>query len=740
MATAQDLQQLGYTKTTDNRHFISDQAGVKREILNPGDFSTYGVNPNAQSVDVNQYLTGTTGANIDFKDLGSFVNQQIGDINANKNANNLVSQSVQNLSQAGYGPTGQPMTQQAQATEQANKDMAKANNPGYFQTPAVTGPPDFSNIKAAHEAATASGVTPPDSQGAAQSAMTGFVSAAAAVPSFYKPDPNSQQVFNAQGQPVSYDQFIQQGGKSDFSNVRSGNPGPSQPTPLSGIEQQLAADPGYQQLLKDRAEYNSVANQGKSLLDTYNQMTKEAGIPGLNAELINTQKIIEGTEDDIRNEVRAVSGFATDSQVLALASARNKTLVKNYNALLATKQAAMEQVNNMVNLAGQDRQFAMQAIQQKMQIDEQLNTYRDKFINNAKEGYNNVIQAIGYGGLYESLKGDPAAMALAERTLGLASGQIQKLGTYVKPLTASEQVDLDTRKFQLSQAKAEAPLDLKLKQAQLANINSEIANRGRTSTAVNTQVVDMGNGKKVLIDSRTGAVINEIGSNPVDNTVKSLVAGSANWGDAADKINKAFGDPSAASRYDSQLKSYFGNKQNIDTAFSTTAPEQQKVLTQQKSQIDQIGNILNGKGLSEAVGPNFLSRSTGLLQFLAPGRLSGSIANFVGDVEQIRSQLNLQSLLDAKAKGATFGALSEQELRTLSNSATKIGQWAIEKNGKVVGYNASQKDFKKELDKINNFAKLDFIMRGGNPDEVGVQVLPDGTHWTKNSDGSMTQF
>lgn len=53
--------------------------------------------------------------------------------------------------------------------------------------------------------------------------VTPRVSMAAPVASggatFYKPDPNSQQVFNAQGQALSYDQFIAQGGRADFSNV-----------------------------------------------------------------------------------------------------------------------------------------------------------------------------------------------------------------------------------------------------------------------------------------------------------------------------------------------------------------------------------------------------------------------------------------------------------------------------------------------------------------------------------------
>lgn len=199
------------------------------------------------------------------------------------------------------------------------------------------------------------------------------------------------------------------------------------PPDLSGLESQLSQDPGYQQLLADRAEYTNIINQSKSLTDTYQQMIKAAGIPAINTDLLNTQKIIDGTEDDIRREVQATSGFATDSQVLALASSRNKQLIKNYNNLLNTKQMAMENVNTMISLASQDRQNAIASITQKLQIDEQINNYREKMINASKEAYNNVIKAVGYQGLLQSLQSDPSAMALAEKTLGFRPGGLQQI-------------------------------------------------------------------------------------------------------------------------------------------------------------------------------------------------------------------------------------------------------------------------------------------------------------------------
>lgn len=202
---------------------------------------------------------------------------------------------------------------------------------------------------------------------------------------------------------------------------------PPQPQDTSNIDTALAEDKGYQQLIKDTQDYNHVVNQQKSLVDTYNEYIKKAGIPAINTELLNTQRIINGTEDDIRSEVQAVSGFATDSQVLALASARNKSLIANYNNLLDTKKMAMENIQTMIGLAKQDQETAMNNVMQKMNIDAKLMDYRDKFVNNAKEGYANVIKAIGYDGLLQSLQstGDPSTISTFEKTMGMPPGSLQ---------------------------------------------------------------------------------------------------------------------------------------------------------------------------------------------------------------------------------------------------------------------------------------------------------------------------
>src|SRR3990167_5386127 len=189
-----------------------------------------------------------------------------------------------------------------------------------------------------------------------------------------------------------------------------------------------------------------------------------------------------------------------------------------------------------------------------------------------------------------------------------------------------------------------------------------------------------------------------------------------------------------------QRAKIYADIQNIQdsqkgTILDPNTPEGRKQLAFNKGQIDQIGNILSSGTIKTAVGPNIFSRYGAFRNILVP-----SAANFIGDVEQLRSQLSLDALINAKERGATFGALSDQELQILSTSGTKIGSWVTkDKSGNVTGYKVKESDFKRELDKINNFAKLDYVYRGGDPVDVGVQLI-NGKFYTKNSDGSVTEL
>ena len=175
------------------------------------------------------------------------------------------------------------------------------------------------------------------------------------------------------------------------------------------------------------------------------------------------------------------------------------------------------------------------------------------------------------------------------------------------------------------------------------------------------------------------------------------------------------------------------------------------------SNVQQLEGLASQGGMSSAVGTSILTRKPGGFWGTVgkaativgiPGlvkdaynKLTGKAQNFIADVEQVRSQLNLDTLINAKANGATFGALSNEELNMLSQAGTKLGKWAIkDKQGNVVGYNASEKDFQKEINQIANFTKLDALLKGADPASINVQVTPDGAYWSQNPDGTLTRI
>jgi hypothetical protein len=195
---------------------------------------------------------------------------------------------------------------------------------------------------------------------------------------------------------------------------------------------------------------------------------------------------------------------------------------------------------------------------------------------------------------------------------------------------------------------------------------------------LSTQVVDIG-GQKVLINSKTGETIRKLDAGDNGGSIQKLSLAQAN--------------------------------------------------------IDAITSLSNDPNINSAVGPNPAAR------FSFTNVFTGGKSNFIAGVEQLRQNLTLDNLIQAKANGATFGALSEGEMKLLQSASSKLGTWAIKDSAdNIVGYKISEQDFKDELDKINNFAKLDFVLKGGDPISVGVQQMADGTYWTKNSDGTFTQI
>lgn len=88
---------------------------------------------------------------------------------------------------------------------------------------------------------------------------------------------------------------------------------------------------------------------------------------------------------------------------------------------------------------------------------------------------------------------------------------------------------------------------------------------------------------------------------------------------------------------------------------------------------------------------------------------------FIGSVQKLLGGLTLDNLIQAKARGATFGALSDAELNILSSSASAINTWAKkDKNGNVTGYEIGEAEFVRELENIKQLTQRALTLSGQN--------------------------
>ena len=154
-----------------------------------------------------------------------------------------------------------------------------------------------------------------------------------------------------------------------------------------------------------------------------------------------------------------------------------------------------------------------------------------------------------------------------------------------------------------------------------------------------------------------------------------------------------------------------------------------------KEKLNTIEEIKNHAGLDTAVGPNVFSRG------LAGGQydiMSGNVTDFVATTENLLKGLTLQELIDAKAKGATFGALSNAELEMLANAASKLTNLRVVEpiTGQVKGYNITEDKFMKEIERIQTL----MAMANQRISEGKVKIMADGTYWEKQDNGTYVKL
>lgn len=405
-----------------------------------------------------------------------------------------------------------------------------------------------------------------------------------------------------------------------------------QPPPKPSIADNLVqTDPYFQSIQQMAQDYFSPQNQRQSLTQEYQNLLQASGLQGLDTELLNMKNIIEGTEDDIRNEVVKAGGFATDSQVQALTNARNKQLIKNYNNLLETRNSKSEYLDKMMSLSSQDRQEADKRFDEMMNISFKMADYRDKMETNARNSYQKIADVQGYDTLYQSAlsSGDPTAISTIERSLGMFPGGLKAVAEVSAQdkqqaqLQAQQKANLEMQRVNLEAQRTQSSLATDV--AQRANIYSQIKERNeqpingvdpkvfakvqaapeyKTINAVLPALQAINAYKDAIAQYGTGEVISGTGKGLLESTYgnalaawKTLAALGALSGADFGLAETAVPEPSLFTRksvQNSKLKASIDNALNqvdlMTKRLGQNYPSAANLLNQQLEDIRKIAN------------------------------------------------------------------------------------------------------------------------------------------------------
>lgn len=208
-------------------------------------------------------------------------------------------------------------------------------------------------------------------------------------PMFYKPDPNSPQIYDAQGNAVSHDQYIAAGGLPNFSNVQSGQP----PAP-QGSSGSVWDVPGMSALL------NTLTPADQAFVTSMWQLEQgqytSGGSGSIDQESINKAMQIMSTDPNIKAQYGDAATLAQQNLAFSLQQITNNQ---------ATGQAALAATQT------QQQQALQQQIQQgggiisgfNKQAQQQLQAQQADVIQSTRSQLQQQIQSLGSN--YESLYG-----------------------------------------------------------------------------------------------------------------------------------------------------------------------------------------------------------------------------------------------------------------------------------------------------------------------------------------------
>ena len=334
----------------------------------------------------------------------------------------------------------------------------------------------------------------------------------------------------------------------------------------------------------------------------------------------------------------------------------------------------------------------------------------------------------------------------------------------LKALSIAQQADIASAaltgsqiKLQAAKDKAQQMVDLKYKpiEDQLAikkqqyELNKDILNQIDKKRTETLNLAIKKEEQQIAEQKETEKSISDIGMTlrkyGVSDSVIKNVLSSKSLDEAIIKAGNNLQDPKAkleieGLRADLALKNAKARLAEKELKFGKEPTEKEKKATAlalqnakdsasaAQDKIDNIDLILANKvGLSSRVGPGYTSRGVvgpvlaGAVAGAGLGPLGAAVGGlaagasgisasfgkgqaFAAQIHNLTSGLTLQELIDAKNKGATFGALTQEELRLLAASASILNDAEIkDKDGKPTGYwNLDEKTFTKAVNDIKS--------------------------------------
>ncbi len=228
----------------------------------------------------------------------------------------------------------------------------------------------------------------------------------------------------------------------------------NQPNPTTPAVQNFY-DPSTNKSMADQVKQLMEIVSPQSVTDNLSQeLSKITGekndLAAEKLQLMNVQTVMAGTQQDIRDEVTKANGFATDSQVLALTTSRNATLLKQATFLQNQMTMLQDTISNDTSLYASDKADAQSQATQRMGIMQYIQTNQNNIASAARQSIDTAVKTPG--GLTAYLN-SPQDMANAEHTMGWAPGTI---ATMAKEAAKTQSLDNQVKQANINQSNAAA--------------------------------------------------------------------------------------------------------------------------------------------------------------------------------------------------------------------------------------------------------------------------------------------